>query len=86
MENKQKKSILQRLHEMEIHEGMIVYNDERLIISCMRVPGGFIYEYKEFNNLVQDHLLIEAIFVPEPKPAIMYSDIKKEDINLDEFL
>ena len=81
-----KKTIAQKLHEMRIHDIMNIYDDERLTISCMRVPGGYIYEYKEFNNLVQDHLLVSTIFVPEVRQNFLYSDIKKEDINLDEFL
>ena len=56
----------QKLHELKLHETITVYGGEHLTIQCMRVPGGFIYQYSEYHPSENEHLTVSTVFVPEP--------------------
>ena len=70
----------QKLHELNMHETMTVYGGEHLTIKCMRVPGGFIYQYSEYHPSENEHLTTSTVFVPEPM-QLEYST--SQEINID---
>jgi len=70
----------QKLRELNMHETMTVYGGEHLTIECMRVPGGFIYQYSEYHPSENEHLTTSTVFVPEPM-QLEYST--SQEINMD---
>ncbi|MFH2032196.1 MAG: hypothetical protein ABIJ40_16500 [Bacteroidota bacterium] len=70
----------QKLHELKLHKTMTVYGGEHLTIECMRVPGGFIYQYSEYHPSENEHLTTSTVFVPEP---VQLGYCTAQEINMD---
>lgn len=64
-----------QIYKLKLHESVIVFNEKGHQITALRVPGGWLYQYRTDTRYEVDY----AVFVP------FNNEFQKSNIGLNSF-
>ena len=61
------------IYDLKLHESIIINKGENFSINCLRVPGGWIYEYSDFQPVENEWFISSTVFIP------FHNEFQKEE-------